>query len=224
MRVWVGGQAPAPGWREVSGWPPAAPASSAGPWARRAASAASRPAAGSAQFRYDPADPTPSVGGAVMTLAAGVRDNRAVEQRADVLVFTSEPLAAPVEILGEVAAELSVARDNPHADLFVRLCDVDAQGRSRNVCDGIVRLTEADRDGDLVRVSLIGVAHRFAPGHRLRLQVAGGAHPRFARNPGNGQVEAPARDLVPTVYRIGLPLSAAAAGQRVTCQKYATND
>ena len=60
------------------------------------------------------------------------------------LVFSSEPLAEPVEILGEVAAELTVERDNPHADLFVRLCDVDPKGRSRNVCDGIVRLTAQD--------------------------------------------------------------------------------
>ena len=122
-------------------------------------------------------------------------------------VFSSEPLTEPVEVLGEVAAELSVARDNRHADLFVRLCDVDPKGRSRNVCDGIVRLSDADPDG-VVRVSLLGAAHRFAPGHRIRLQVAGGAHPRFARNPGTGQVEAPARDLVPTVYQLDLAASA----------------
>ncbi len=143
-----------------------------------------------------------------MTRTSGVRDNQAVEQRADVLVFTSEPLAGPLVILGEVAAELSVARDNPHADLFVRLCDVDEKGRSRNVCDGIVRLTAADPDDGVVRISLLGAAHSFGRGHRLRLQIAGGAHPRFARNPGTGQVEAPARDLVPTSYQIGPAASA----------------
>jgi putative CocE/NonD family hydrolase len=208
VRVWVGGTR-APGWREVSGWPPAGPREQRwhlGPQGTLSPRRASAP--GSARFRYDPADPTPSVGGAVMTLNAGVRDNRDVEQRSDVLVFTSEPLAEPLEILGEVAAELTVARDNPHADLFVRLCDVDARGRSRNVCDGIVRLTAKDPDDAAVRVSLIGVAHQFAPGNRIRLQVAGGAHPRFARNPGTGQVEAPARDLVPTQYQIDLAGSA----------------
>jgi putative CocE/NonD family hydrolase len=208
VRVWVGG-APAPGWRDVSGWPPAGSREQRwypGPHGTLSPQPASSP--GIARFRYDPADPTPSVGGAVMTLNAGVRDNRAVEQRADVLVFSSEPLDEPVEILGEVAAELSVARDNPHADLFVRLCDVDEKGRSRNVCDGIVRLTGPDPDDGVVRVSLIGAGHRFAPGHRIRLQVAGGAHPRFARNPGNGRIEAPARDLVPTGYQIDLASSA----------------
>ncbi|MGH3152015.1 MAG: CocE/NonD family hydrolase, partial [Streptosporangiaceae bacterium] len=155
-------------------------------------------------FRYDPADPTPSPGGAILALNAGVRDNRAVEQRPDVLVFSSEPLEAPLELIGELAAELHVTRDNPHADLFARLCDVDPRGRSRNVCDGIVRLTAADPLTGTVRVSLIAAAHRFGRGHRLRLQVAGGAHPRFARNPGNGQVDAPASDFAATSYAIGL--------------------
>ena len=75
------------------------------------------------------------------------------------------------------------------------------QGRSRNVCDGIVRLTDADPLSGTVRVSLIAAAHRFGRGHRLRLQVAGGAHPRFARNPGNGQVDAPAKDFVGDTVR-----------------------
>ena len=87
----------------------------------------------------------------------------------------------------------------------MRLCDVDLRGRSRNVCDGIVRLTGADPLAGTVRVEMIGAAHRFGRGHRLRLQVAGGAHPRFARNPGNGQVDAPAKDFVVTHYTIQNP-------------------
>ena len=139
-----------------------------------------------------------------MAMNAGSRDNRPVERRLDVLVFSSDPLGEPVEILGEVAAEVFVTRDNPYADLFVRLCDVDPRGRSLNVCDGIVRLTDADPLTGTVRVSLVGAAHRFGRGHRIRLQVAGGAFPRFARNPGNGQLDATAADLVPTQYDIGL--------------------
>jgi uncharacterized protein len=164
-----------------------------------------------ARFRYDPADPTPSVGGAIMALNAGVRDNRPVEQRSDVLLFSSEPLDRPVEVIGDVTAELHVTRDNPNADLFVRLCDVDPRGRSRNVCDGIVRLTDADPLTGTVPVSLIGAAHRFGRGHRLRLQVAGGAHPRFARNPGNGQVDATADEFVATRYAVGVSARAPSA-------------
>jgi uncharacterized protein len=202
-RVWVGG---AREWRDMTDWPPPGaepqrwylgPGASLGP----GEPGPDVPAGG---FRYDPADPTPTVGGAILSLSAGVRDNRPVEQRPDVLVFSSEPLDEPVEVIGDVTAELHVARDNPDADLFVRLCDVDPRGRSRNVCDGIVRLTGADPLAGTVRVSLIGAAHSFGRGHRIRLQVAGGAHPRFARNPGNGQVDASAKDFVATRYEIGL--------------------
>jgi uncharacterized protein len=210
VRIWVGGEG-AGEWREIGSWPPPGaeeqrwylgangslgPAKPAG-----AAPAADGPAAG---FRYDPADPTPSPGGAIIATNAGSRDNGDVERRLDVLVFSSDPLDEPVEVIGEVTAEVSATRDNPYADLFMRLCDVDPRGRSHNVCDGIVRLTEADPLAGTVRVSLLGTAHRFGRGHRIRLQVAGGAHPRFARNPGNGQVDATAADLVPTQYDIGL--------------------
>ncbi len=208
VRVRVGG---AGEWRELADWPP--PGARGQSWYLGAGGTLSTrsPDAGAAPatFRYDPAHPTPSVGGAVMSLRAGARDNRAVERRPDVLVFTSGPLAEPLEVLGEVRAELSVTRDNPHADVFVRLCDVDARGRSRNVCDGIVRLGEADPLRGTVVVSLLGAAHRFARGHRVRVQVSGGAHPRFARNPGTGGVDAAAGDLVGTTVHVGLGADAA---------------
>jgi putative CocE/NonD family hydrolase len=209
VRIWVGGE-DGGGWREVGSWPP--PGRVEQRWYLGAHGSLGtqepRPQAPPSSFRYDPADPTPSPGGALLALQAGVRDNRAVEQRLDVLVFSSEPLDAPVEIIGEVSVELSVTRDNPDADLFVRLCDVDPRGRSRNVCDGIVRLAADDPLTGLTRISLLGAAHRFGPGHRIRLQVAGGAHPRFARNPGTGQVDAAAEDMRATHYDISV-----AAGQ-----------
>ena len=61
-------------------------------------------------------------------MSAGVRDNRPLEQRSDVLVFSTQPLDNPVEVIGEVTAEITMTRDNPYADLFVRLCDVDSLG------------------------------------------------------------------------------------------------
>ena len=205
VRIWVGGEG-AGEWREIPDWPP--PGTGQQRWylgtRGSLGTAEPSPDVPAAGFRYDPADPTPSPGGAIMAVNAGSRDNRAVERRLDMLVFSSDPLDEPVEVIGEVAAELSVTRDNRYADLFVRLCDVDPRGRSRNVCDGIVRLTEAEPLTGTTRVSLLGAAHRFGRGHRIRLQVAGGAHPRFARNPGNGQVDAATEDLVPTQYDIGL--------------------
>jgi hypothetical protein len=203
VRIWVGGVRE---WRDLATWPPVGQTPQRWHLGPDGTLSSKEPAGGpSASFRYDPADPTLSVGGAILAVNAGARDNRAVEQRPDVLVFSSEPLDEPVEILGDVTAELHVTRDNPNADLFVRLCDVDRRGRSRNVCDGIVRLTEADPLAGTVRVPLIAAAHRFGRGHRLRLQVAGGAHPRFARNPGNGQVDAPAKDFVVTHYSVQSP-------------------
>ena len=221
VRIWVGGeqetrkaskiprpQGRAGQWREIAGWPP--PGAGEQRWylgpdgTLSPREPAAEPGAAPARFRYDPADPTPSVGGAIMARDAGARDNRPVEERSDILVFSSEPLDQPVEIIGEVTAEVSVTRDNPYADLFVRLCDVSPRGRSVNVCDGIVRLTDRDPLAGPVKVSLIGAAHRFGSGHRLRLQVSGGAYPRFARNPGNGEVDPPAANLVPTQYAIGL--------------------
>ncbi len=204
-RIWVGGQG-AGQWREIGDWPP--PGSTRRRWylgpCGSLGTAEPTEDTRASSFRCDPADPTPSPGGAILAVTGGSRDNRAVERRLDVLVFSSDPLGEPVEVIGEVAAELSVTRDNPHGDLFVRLCDVDPRGRSRNVCDGIVRLTGDDPLTGPVRVSLLGAAHRFGPGHRIRLQVAGGAHPRFARNPGNGQVDADAAGLRPTQYDISL--------------------
>ena len=205
VRIWVGGEG-AGEWREIGGWPPPGAVEQRWYLGVNGSLGPVEPAAGvpAASFRYDPADPTPSPGGAIMATNAGSRDNGDVERRLDVLVFSSDPLDEPAEVIGEVAAELSVTRDNPYADVFVRLCDVDPRGRSRNICDGIVRLTEEDPLSGSVRVSLFGAAHRFGRGHRIRLQVAGGAHPRFARNPGNGQVDATAEELMATQYDIGL--------------------
>ncbi|MEV1179577.1 CocE/NonD family hydrolase [Nonomuraea sp. NPDC049784] len=129
-----------------------------------------------------------------MGLSAGAKDNRAVEARADVLTFTTAPLSEDVEAVGPVRVRLYARSANPNVDYFARLCDVDARGRSINVCDGIVRLREPG-DVRTVEIALWPMAHRFKRGHRIRLQVSSGAHPRFGRNPGTGQPLATGRDL-----------------------------
>ena len=149
------------------------------------------------RFTFDPADPTPSVGGPLLERPGGQADNRAVEARDDVLVFTGPPLPRAVDVVGHVRARVHVRPDLAHADLFVRLCDVGPDGASRNVVDGIRRLdprtvpaadVTVGADGVLaVDVELFPTAYRFRAGHRLRVQVAGGAFPRFARNLGTGE-------------------------------------
>ena len=149
------------------------------------------------RYRYDPADPTPSVGGRLLLTGAGRKDNRALEARPDVLTFTSDPLEAPLRIIGELSAEIWMSSTRPTWDLFVRLCDVDGRGRSMNVSDGLIRVNAAlgedpSASPRRVRLRLAPTAQQFARGHRIRVQVSSGAHPRFARNLGtlDQQVEA----------------------------------
>ena len=163
---------------------------------------------GTTDFRYDPMDPTPSVGGRVLSFRAGRRDNRRLEARDDVRTFTTAPLDTPVELLGAARIRLCLTSDNPYADVFVRLCDVDERGRSVNVTDRLVRLDPAEGTtppaGErLVEVTLPDAAHRFLAGHRIRLQVSGGAHPRYARNLGTGEPLGSATHGEPVTHRIG---------------------
>jgi len=151
---------------------------------------------------YDPADPTPAVGGALLTGRSGPRDQAALEARPDVAVFTSDPLADDVVALGPASATVHLRTEVEHLDVFVRVCDVDPRGRSVNVTDGLVRLVPGSpptaADGTrAVTLDLWPTGHRFAAGHRLRVQVSGGAHPRFARNPGSGEPLGEAVTLVP---------------------------
>jgi putative CocE/NonD family hydrolase len=145
------------------------------------------PTAGPSMFIYDPGDPTPAVGGRVINPAlGGHRDNRKLEQRDDVLTFTGPLLDEPLEVMGNPVVELVHRTDNPHADLFVRLCEVRKNGRSINVSDGFQRL-EPEKSSGTIMLRLEALAHRFTPGTRIRLQISGGAHPRYARNLGTDE-------------------------------------
>jgi putative CocE/NonD family hydrolase len=143
----------------------------------------------------------------VLARRAGPRDNTALEARDDVRTFTTPPLRKPVEVQGGVRVRLFVESDNPYFDVFVRLCDVGPNGKSVNITDRLVRLDPAPGEepvkGErLVETTLPDTAHRFRAGHRIRLQVSGGAHPRYARNLGTGEPVGQASHGVPTNHRI----------------------
>ncbi len=143
------------------------------------------------RITYDPHDPTPAVGGPILSGRSGPRDQTALEARDDVVVFTGPVLDRDLVALGPVRATIHVRAEVELLDVFVRVCDVDESGRSINVTDGIRRISPTDpapaADGSVpVEIALWPVGHRFAAGHRLRVQVSGGAHPRFARHPGTG--------------------------------------
>jgi uncharacterized protein len=152
------------------------------------------------RYRYDPANPTPSVGGRLLLTGAGRKENRRLEARSDVLTFTSDPLDRDLQIVGEVSAEVWMSSTRPTWDLFVRLCDVDARGRSHNVSDGLIRITLPEDVAPsttprLIRLRLAPTAQSFARGHRIRVQVSSGAHPRFARNLGTVEEQAAATEF-----------------------------
>ncbi|ADB48620.1 CocE/NonD family hydrolase [Conexibacter woesei] len=217
VRVWVGGEN---AWRALPDWPPPgvrpwrlhlrgggrlaeAPPPDPTAVAVQPGGAADAAASDTApdRFRYDPNDPTPALGGPVLLAREPVTDNRPLEARADVLTFTTAPLEHDVEALGPVEADLHVRTSSPYADVFVRVCDVEPDGRSLNVCDALIRLTAdappAAADGSRrVSFQLWPTAHRFGAGHRVRVLVAGGAHPRYARNAGTGEPPQTATRLV----------------------------
>jgi hypothetical protein len=199
-------------WLDLPDWPP--PDAVAQSWQLRphgvlapAGQASAAGAVATFRFRYDPSDPTPAVGGPRMDgNAFGPRPNNKLEARDDVLVFTAEPCQQALDVIGPVRIRLRVRGSSPYFDIFVRLCDVDVKGTSWNVCDGLLRL-DADRmageDGwTEIEVPMSSAAHRFRPGHRLRIQVSGGAHPRFARNTGTAEQIATATTLLPVDIEI----------------------
>jgi uncharacterized protein len=219
VRIFVTGDcAGGGGWRDLPAWPPPTrevhwQLSKSG--LLRADERRVVPAGDRASFTFDPADPTPSVAGPTLTARRPVVDNAEHEQRGDVLTYTSAALADAIEIAGSVLVRLEIDADNGDHDVFARLCDVDEQGRSWNVCDRLTRLiperpVPGGEGSRTVRLELWPSAHRFAAGHRLRLQISGGAHPRYARNLGTGEPLATGTALRPatvTVHHRGSCLS-----------------
>jgi hypothetical protein len=180
-------------WREMSDWPP--PAQDTRYFLHSQSSLAiDQPAdvAVPEQYVYDPGDPTPAYGGPLLSFAAGPVDQRALESRSDVLTYTTAPFSEDLEVIGTPRAELYVRSSLAHTDFVARLCDVQPDGKSINLCDGFVRLKPGDGelqpDGSLkITIELWPTAVCFQRGHRLRLQVCSGAHPRLSRNLGKGE-------------------------------------
>ena len=194
VMVFVTGERTGGGWRELAGWPPPGTGEQRLWLGEHGRLHTHEPPANSTpdRYRYDPADPTPSLGGPILLAREPVVDNRPLEARPDVLTYTTEPLASTREAIGPVRVELWVRASSPHLDLFARICDVDSAGASWNVCDALIRISpghfEPDADGARrVAFDLWPTAHRFATAHRIRLQVSSGAHPRYLRNPGTGE-------------------------------------
>lgn len=148
------------------------------------------------KFDDDPANPVPTIGGANLRLKAGPMDQRTIEARSDVLVFTTPTLEEPLEVTGQIKATIYLTTDVVDTDITVRLTDVYPDGRSMLVTDGIARASHRESltyrkplvpgekyaiDVDLWATSLI-----FNKGHKIRITVAGTNFPRFDINRHNG--------------------------------------
>lgn len=147
------------------------------------------------KYTSDPENPVPTVGGYELTIPAGPKDQRSIESRADLLVFTTEPLTEPLEVTGNVVARLRVSCSTPDADLIVRLCDVYPDGRSFNIAEGALRLqfrNGLDRPEWMtpkltdVTVRLWPTSVIFNRGHRLRVHIASSSSPALEPNLQNG--------------------------------------
>lgn len=149
------------------------------------------------EYTYDPANPAPTVGGIQLSIPAGPMDQKRVESREDVLVFSSEALAEPLEVTGRVRARLWVETDAPDTDFVVKLCDVYPDGRSFNLCEGVLRARfrngvereELMKPGKVypVEIDLWSTSVIFNRGHRLRVQVTSSSAPGFDPNPNTGE-------------------------------------
>jgi putative CocE/NonD family hydrolase len=203
-------------WRDEDGWPLSRAVPT--PWYLDAGGGLSRavPATGEAPdaYVYDPQDPCPTRGGTVLmpgTYRPGPVDQAAILARRDVLVYTSAPLTAELEVTGPISAALFTSSSAPSTDWLVKLCDVDPGGRTLNVCDGIVRVGAEAAGGDPATepgtvachpVDMWATSHVFLPGHRLRVIVTSSDFPRYDRNPNTGESALDAAVTVPAVQRV----------------------
>lgn len=142
---------------------------------------------------FDPSNPIPTVGGANLEIPAGPYNQLEIENRDDVVTFTTDVLGEPLEVVGRIRAVVYASCNLSDMDLSIRLSDVYTNGASVLVCDGILRSSLRDgfeepvavEPGTVYRheVDLWSTALIFAANHRIRLTICNANYPRFALNP-----------------------------------------
>lgn len=147
-------------------------------------------------FRYDPADPVISDGGEISGMGPdqrdGAFDQRAIEARPDVLVYTSAPLDADLAVFGYINTELFVSSDMPDTDFTVKLVDVEPDGTAWNIADTILRMRYREgmdhavfmQPGEsyVITPPPMLAGNVFLKGHRVRVEVSSSNYPSYARN------------------------------------------
>jgi uncharacterized protein len=161
-------------------------------------------------YVYDPSNPTPTVGGPLCCdqehMEPGPRDQRAVENRDDVLVYSIGPLASDLEVTGPVTATLYVKSSAVDTDFAAKLVDVAPDGFAKDLTEGILRMRyrESQEHANLmnpwqiyeISVDMWGTSNVFLRGHSLRLEISSSNFPRFDRNLNTGEEIKSARHYV----------------------------
>ena len=167
-------------------------------------------------FTYDPGNPVATIGGSLCCDAEhyepGPRDQRAAENRSDVLVYSTKPLAEDMEVTGQVSLELWAKSSAVDSDFTAKLVDVAPDGLATNLTDGILRMRYRDsrekpelmNPNQIYKVSvdLWATSNVFKKGHILRLEVSSSNFPRFDRNLNTGAEQATSREFVSAVNTI----------------------
>jgi hypothetical protein len=164
-------------------------------------------------YKYDPENPVLTIGGANLNITKGPKDQRPVENRPDVLLFTSKKLNNPMEITGPVKVKLWACSTATDTDFTVKLCDVYPDGRSMLVLDGIIRArhrnsvekSELMKPGEIYQfeIDLWFTSLVFSPGHRIRVAISSSNSPRFEPNPNTGKpsgMDDEAKVAINTIY------------------------
>jgi putative CocE/NonD family hydrolase len=157
-------------------------------------------------YVYDPRDPVPTAGGAMLGPRAGVAQQNAVEARPDVLVYSTPPLEEDLEVTGPIKLVIYVSTTAPHTDFTGKLVDVHTNGSSYNVSDGILRRRYSGPSDAVgvdqpieIKIDLWPTSTVFLKGHRILLEVSSSNCPRFDRNPNTGgQIATETQPIVAT--------------------------
>lgn len=176
-------------WRDLDSWPPPCTTKSLHLTENDVLSTTA-PRDGQQVWRHDPADPVPTRGGRTLHFGlpmAGPLDQRPIEGRPDVQVWTSGELTDDVTVIGMITAELDVSSTSRTYDLVVKVCDVQPDGRSLNIVDSVARTTAPVGERRTVEVRVGSTAVRFRRGHRIRVLVASSDFPQFDLLPAGEQ-------------------------------------
>ncbi len=167
-------------------------------------------------YLYNPDNPVPTTGGALCCnpyfAANGAYDQNAVEERQDVLVYSTPPLEKDTEVTGPVTVTLWASTSTTDTDFTAKLVDVCEDGCARNLTDGIIRARYRDSMSNptllepnrayCYEIDLWATSNVFKAGHRIRLEVSSSNFPRFDRNTNTGNIIAEDTELRPALQTV----------------------